>query len=159
MKPVPQKISKFVYCASIAYGIVLLYVLFLKDIGKSYPLTYTEYLGAMSNFIPLKSIYILLKTPVISAPIVLRFLINFGGNILLFIPWGLLLPLYFQSLCIFKKFIKATLIAVLLIEAIQLFAMLGVFDIEDILLRLVSACIGFCVAKKTFLERFKHNNN
>lgn len=148
MKPVSSKINKFICCASVVYGIVLLYLLFLKNIGADYPLTYTEYLCTMSNLVPLKGIYILLKTPAISASIVLHFLINLFGNIFLFIPYGFLIPLYFKSLRAFKKFIISTLIVVLLIETIQFFAMLGIFDIDDILLRTAGACIGFSLQKR-----------
>ncbi len=157
MKPISKKLNNLFHVASIVYGLFLLYVLFLRSMGHDHALTYTEYLRAMSNFIPLKSVYILFTTPVISTSIVLSFLINFVGNILLFIPWGFLLPLYFKSLRIFKPFIMTTLIAVLLIESIQLFTMLGSFDIEDILLNVVGAYIGFFVAKKLPLARFKRD--
>lgn len=69
-----------------AYCLILIYVLFLRRVGADYALTYSEYLSAASNLIPLKSVYILFTTPVISSSIVLRFLLNFFGNILLFIP-------------------------------------------------------------------------
>ncbi|MDE5584409.1 MAG: VanZ family protein, partial [Ruminococcus sp.] len=78
------------------------------------------------------------------------FLLNFLGNIFLFIPWGFLIPIYFKSLRTFRKFIKITLISVLLIESVQLFTMLGSFDIEDILLNSVGAYIGFLCCRKLF---------
>lgn len=152
MKPISKKLNILFRVAGIVYGLVLLYVLFLRSLGRDSPLTYTEYLKHMSNFIPFISIYNLVTTPVISTFIVLEFVKNFIGNILLFIPWGFLLPLYFKKLQIFKKFILTTFIAVLLIEFIQLFTMLGSFDIEDILLNAVGAWIGFYVSKKFFFN-------
>ncbi len=149
------KRKKFFHIAIVLYGLVLLYALFLRSLGGDSPLTYTEYLKHMSNFIPFLSIYNLVTTPVISTTIVLEFLKNFFGNILLFIPWGFLLPLYFKSLQTFKQFVRTTIIAILLIEVIQLFTMLGHFDIEDILLNVVGACIGFLCCKKLSLTRFK----
>lgn len=148
MNPIHQKRKHLFRAASIVYGLVLLYVLLLHRIGHDYAWTYTEYLKYMSNFIPFISVYNLITTPVISASVVLSFLINFVGNILLFIPWGFLLPLDFKNLRIFKRFIRTTLAAVLLIESIQLFAMLGRFDIEDILLNTAGSCIGFLCCKK-----------
>lgn len=150
LKPISKKLKNLFQVAGVVYGLFLLYVLFLRSIGADYAWTYPEYLRAMSNFVPLKSVYILFTTPVISISIVLRFLINFVGNILLFIPWGILLPFYFKSLRLFKRFITTTLTAVFLIEAIQLFAMLGSFDIEDILLNAIGACIGFLCCRKLF---------
>ncbi|MDE6780078.1 MAG: VanZ family protein [Ruminococcus sp.] len=155
MKPISKKINNIFHVTSIVYGLVLLYVLFLRSIGHDHALTYTEYLKYMSNFIPFISIYNLFTTPVISTSIVLSFLINFLGNIFLFIPWGFLLPLHFKSLRNFKQFISTTLITILLIESIQLFTMLGIFDIEDIILNAFGACIGFLCCKKLSLWKLK----
>lgn len=155
MKPIPKKLNNLFRVASIVYGLVLLYVLFLRRMGHDHAFTYTEYLKYMSNFIPFISVYNLFTTPVISTSIVLSFLINFVGNILLFIPWGFLLPLYFKNLRTFKQFIMTTLMAVLLIESIQLFTTLGSFDIEDILLNTVGACIGFLYCKKLFFAKIQ----
>lgn len=152
MKPISKKLNILFLMAGIAYGSVLLYVLFLRSVGHDHALTYTEYLRYRSNFIPFISVYNLVTTPVISTTIVLEFLKNFVGNILLFIPWGFLFSICFKSLQAFKKFILTTLIAVLLIESIQLFTMLGSFDIEDILLNAVGACIGFLCCKKILLR-------
>lgn len=152
MKPISKKLNILFRVAGIVYGLVLIYVLFLRSVGRDHASTYTEYLRYRSNFIPFISVYNLVTTPVISTTIVLLFFKNFVGNILLFIPWGFLLPLYFKSLQAFKKFILTTLIAVLLIESIQIFTMLGSFDIEDILLNAVGACIGFWCCKKLLLR-------
>ena len=128
---------------SIVYGPFLLYVLFFRSIGTTYPWTYAEYLRAMHNFIPLKSVYVLFTTPVISARIIIRFLVNFIGNIVLFVPWGVLLPTCFKKLQSFKHFAALTLVALILVESIQIFSMLGSFDVEDILLNMIGACVGF----------------
>lgn len=155
MRPISKKLNILFYVAGIVYGLVLLYALFLRSLGRDYGSTYTEYLKYMSNFIPFISVYNLVTTPVISSFIVTEFLKNFVGNILLFIPWGFLLPIYFKSLQAFRRFIITTIIAVLLIEAIQLFTMLGSFDIEDILLNAVGACIGFWCSGKLFFAKNK----
>lgn len=84
--------------ATIAYGLILLYVLFFRSIGVTYPWGYIEYLKAMHNFIPFRSMYVLLTTPVISGQVIIRFIVNFFGNVILFIPWGFLLPVYYKRL-------------------------------------------------------------
>lgn len=155
MKPIPKKLNILFRAAGIVYALVLIYALFLRSMGHDHSLTYAEYLKYRSNFIPFVSIYSLLTAPVISTTYILIFLKNFIGNILLFIPWGFLLPLYFKGLKNFKKFILTTLIAVLLIESIQLFTMLGSFDIEDILLNTVGACVGFGFCKKLFFGKIQ----
>ena len=107
----------------------------------------------MHNFIPLKSVYVLFTTPVISARIVVRFLVNFIGNIALFIPWGVLLPVCFKKLQSFRCFVVLTFAVLILVETIQIFSMLGSFDIEDILLNMGGACAGFALAKKRLAKQ------
>ena len=94
----------------------------------------------MHNLIPLKSVCVLFTTPVISSRIIL---VNFIGNIVLFVPWGVLLPAYFKKLQSFKHFAALTLVVLILVESIQIFSMLGSFDVEDILLNMIGACVGF----------------
>lgn len=139
--------KKAVWLISVIYGLCLLYILFFRRLGTTDPFTYAEYLSAMHNFIPLKSVYVLFTTPVISARLVVRFLVNFIGNIALFIPWGMLLPICFKKLRSFKNFAALTLAVLVFVEAIQIFSRLGSFDVEDILLNLTGACIGFACSK------------
>ena len=146
MKPTYRK--KAIMVIGIIYGLALLYVLFLRSLGATYQWTYTGYLNAMHNFVPLKSVYILLTTPVMSMQVLIRFAVNFVGNIVLFIPWGVLLPTFFNKLRLFKPFLVLTLFVLVLVETIQIFAMLGSFDVEDILLNVSGACIGFACYKK-----------
>ena len=92
------KKNKFILVILAVYGIILLYALFFSRIGADYPRTYTEYLNAMHNFIPFKSVYELLTAPALPASVVFRFALNFFGNILLFILWGVLLPARIEQL-------------------------------------------------------------
>lgn len=127
------------------YGMILLYVLFFRRIGADYPWTYSEYLTAMYNFIPFKSVYDLFTAPVLPASVVFRFALNFFGNILLFIPWGVLLPACFERMRSFRRFAILTLITLIAVEAIQILTMLGCFDVEDILLNMAGGCIGYAI--------------
>ena len=143
MRSIPKKVKYLLNGIGIIYVLALAYVLFLRSIGADYAWTYTEYLAAMSNFIPLKSIYVFLTTPVISSAIIKRFLLNFVGNIALFIPWGFLLPIHIEKTRKFMNFALTSLATIVLIEAVQIFSMLGSFDVEDILLNMLGASIGF----------------
>ena len=145
--------KKATWLISVIYGLCLLYILSFRSIGTTYPWTYTEYLSVMHNFVPLKSVYVLFTTPVISARIIVRFLVNFIGNIVLFIPWGVLLPVCFKKLRSFRYFVALTLAVLILVETIQIFSMLGSFDIEDILLNMGGACAGFAFAKKRLAKQ------
>ena len=156
MKSNSQRSKTLFLIAGGAYCLLLLYVLFLRRIGADYALTYSEYLIAASNLIPLKSVWILFTTPVISSSLVLRFLLNFFGNILLFIPWGILLPACFVKFRSFRPFAVLTLFVLVVVESIQLFAMLGSFDVEDILLNIIGALIGFGVIRDGFMSQKNH---
>ena len=139
------KKNKFILVILAVYGIILLYALFFRRIGADYPWTYTEYLNAMHNFIPFKSVYELLTAPALPASVVFRFALNFFGNILLFILWGVLLPARIEQLRFFRRFVILTLITLIAVETVQFLTMLGSFDIEDIFLNMAGACIGYAI--------------
>ena len=139
------KKNKFILVILAVYGIILLYALFFRRIGADYPWTYTEYLNAMHNFIPFKSVYELLAAPALPASVVFRFALNFLGNIFLFIPWGILLPACFERMRFFRRFTILTLITLIAVETIQILTMLGNFDVEDIMLNMAGACIGYAI--------------
>ena len=68
--------------------------------------------------------------------------VNFLGNIILFIPVGMLLPVAMD----WKKMWKTVVAGVgfsLIIEIIQLITSRGCFDIDDVILNGLSTAIGF----------------
>lgn len=68
---------------------------------------------------------------------------NLAGNVIVFIPFGFLLP-YIQKRC--RHFLILLLNAflfVLGIEVFQLFSAFGAFDVDDILLNCIGAAIGW----------------
>lgn len=68
---------------------------------------------------------------------------NLVGNVVVFVPFGFLLP-YIQERC--RKFPVLLLNAFLFvigIEVFQLFSAFGAFDVDDILLNCVGASIGW----------------
>jgi glycopeptide antibiotics resistance protein len=68
---------------------------------------------------------------------------NLAGNVLLFFPFGILLPLLFRRVNGFQKILLISFIVSMTLELIQLFAMLGNFDIDDIILNMLGASLGF----------------
>ncbi|MDG4655343.1 VanZ family protein [Ectobacillus antri] len=70
---------------------------------------------------------------------------NTFGNVLLFMPLGILLPLIFTKIGGIKQLILASFIGILTIEFVQYFTLLGVFDIDDIILNLLGVVLGFCI--------------
>ncbi|WP_268762198.1 VanZ family protein [Bacillus sinesaloumensis] len=69
--------------------------------------------------------------------------INMAGNIGVFIPFGIILPVLFPRLTNFFRFIVVFIIGITSLEVLQLFSMLGSFDVDDIILNTIGAVIGF----------------
>ena len=67
---------------------------------------------------------------------------NLFGNILIFVPYGMLYPLAFPGRRNRWLFLPATFLFVLGIELFQLFSAFGQFDVDDILLNCLGAATG-----------------
>ena len=70
-------------------------------------------------------------------------IINLGGNVLLFIPAGVLLPKLWPKQRNFFRFIATCTGIMFFIEVLQLFTLLGSFDIDDLILNLAGMTLGF----------------
>ncbi|MES1214055.1 MAG: VanZ family protein [Bacteroidota bacterium] len=68
---------------------------------------------------------------------------NILGNIIGFIPLGVLLPILFVRLQRAGRTIGAVFLVSLSFETIQLITDLGVFDVDDLLLNTVGGAIGY----------------
>lgn len=68
---------------------------------------------------------------------------NLAGNILLFLPWGFLAPLLFSRFQKIINILSSTTVFSLTGEIIQFIFVVGVADIDDILLNLFGAVTGF----------------
>ena len=64
-------------------------------------------------------------------------LINLFGNILLFLPYGYLLPKLFPSCRKAVLLLALTLLVILAVETLQLLTLRGIFDVDDILLNVL----------------------
>ena len=72
---------------------------------------------------------------------------NIFGNIIPFIPMGFLLPMAFPSQRNIIKTMISSFLLILSVEILQLILFLGSFDIDDIILNLLSCFIGFILFK------------
>ncbi|THE10217.1 VanZ family protein [Bacillus timonensis] len=74
-------------------------------------------------------------------------IINIAGNIGVFVPFGIVLPILFPKLSNFFLFLFAFIIGIFSLEILQLFSKLGSFDVDDIILNTVGAVIGFILLR------------
>ena len=72
---------------------------------------------------------------------------NLLGNIIVFVPLGFLLSLTFNKKKTFIKVVFCSFLIVLTAESLQLVTRLGVFDIDDLILNLLGACVGYFIYK------------
>jgi glycopeptide antibiotics resistance protein len=70
---------------------------------------------------------------------------NLVGNIIGFMPLGLLLPLLFRSLRSVGKMIGISFLVSLLFEVTQLLTALGSFDVDDLLLNTIGGLLGYWI--------------
>ncbi|MER1998628.1 MAG: VanZ family protein [Lysinibacillus sp.] len=75
------------------------------------------------------------------------------GNFLVFIPFGIIIPLLFP--CSFRRFIILFILSITFIEAIQMLTRLGAFDINDIIINSLGAAVGFAAQRLVTDDRDK----
>ncbi|MEO6720568.1 MAG: VanZ family protein [Ferruginibacter sp.] len=106
------------------------------------------------NFIPLINTYRYLTGKLLSPHHIVAsfFTENIIGNLVLFIPLGIFLPIIFPGLRSFKKIVFISFISSFSIEMIQLilreFGTYRMADIDDIILNSVGGMIGYFLYKK-----------
>ena len=68
---------------------------------------------------------------------------NLLGNIIPFIPFGLLLPITYKKFSSMISVFFTGLASILLIEIFQFFTNLGSFDVDDIILNMIGIVCGY----------------
>lgn len=152
---------KVIIFTFIIYCLLLAYCLFKRtpfDIGKPY---FEEILMNI-NIVPFSSIsqFWGLITGKTSSYLFNYALVNFAGNIVAFIPLGIYLPIIFKKFRNFLKFAFGTVIVILLVETVQLFTLTGSFDVDDIILNVAGACVGYLcyyLVKLCYIKHMKKN--
>ncbi len=69
--------------------------------------------------------------------------INLAGNVVMFVPLGFLLPHVSNRTHTFGRCILISLVCLLCAEIVQLFTLLGSFDIDDLILNMIGVLVGF----------------
>lgn len=71
--------------------------------------------------------------------------LNLFGNIVCFMPFGLFVPYIFKRRISFIKVVFTTFMFSLCIEVIQLYFMIGIFDVDDLILNTLGGALGYVV--------------
>ena len=125
----------------ILYCAVMLLLLFHRE-GYDPSTPYSEQLRY--SLIPFHTTGRFLKS-LISANIAYRnrAVINLGGNVIMFIPLGFFLPKLWQKQRKFRHTLLTTAGIIILVELTQMFTLLGTCDIDDLILNVTGAAIGY----------------
>ena len=150
-----KKRNMFVRIMFVVYAIAMAYFLFFRH-GFNVGGTYWEHISMNINIVPLytikQNLYLILKQ---SNPyLVSHAIINLLGNIIGFIPFGILLPLLLKQARAFKKFFFYAISSIVLIELIQLLTLRGSFDIDDLILNMLGSLIGYMINYFTKLSAY-----
>lgn len=102
-----------------------------------------SWFGLTVNIIPFKTIiYYLTIGHKINSDIIIR---NLLGKVLLFVPWGVLLPFLFQKAKNFKNAILITITVTIIIQVLRIILPIGIADIDNIILYTIGSIVGFCL--------------
>lgn len=71
--------------------------------------------------------------------------LNLAGNIAVFIPFGIFVPVLFKPDMRLWQIVFTTMAASLIIEILQLVLRVGSFDVDDILLNTFGGLMGACI--------------
>lgn len=132
------------------YCLVMLWLLFLRgrflqQLSMAvWSGEYWKWVGWSVNFLPFHTIEGFLKTLASQDGYLARHaLINLAGNVVMFVPLGLFLPLLFRTLQRFWRFLLVCALAIVVVESAQALLLVGSADVDDLILNLCGASIGF----------------
>ncbi len=92
----------------------------------------------MYNLIPFSTIRYFLEVDHFNTR---TWVINLLGNVGVFVPFGILIPMVFKSKLL--KIISISLIGILVLESTQLMTRKGTFDVDDFILNTIGVIIGY----------------
>ena len=122
------------------YALLLLLLLLFQRTPRS---------GHSYNLVPLRTIrgyWLVLSREIDGGLPLLRYAVtNFAGNLLAFLPLGFFLPLLFSRQRRFPLFLLTAVGIIVLVELLQLLSRRGALDVDDLLLNLPGACLGWLI--------------
>ncbi len=158
-------IKKPVVAYRIVFVLFILYVLtilFLLVIPNNYRVhnvfiggltweRWTAYVMSGFNLVPLRGLSEQIGS-IFAGQDVARNIIYLVGNLVGFAPLGFFLPALFSRQRKLPAFLITILLAVSVLELVQVMMMRGSFDIDDVILNTAGACLGFWITHR-FVQR------
>ena len=125
---------------------LMLWLLFFRQPYETDALGYWETVGGNLNLRPFETVRRLFLCIQNGSAALRRFAwINLLGNVLLFVPPGFFLPRLFPGLRRLWRTLLVSAAVIAAVECIQLFALVGSCDVDDLLLNLLGIALGYPV--------------
>lgn len=141
----------------------LMLVLMFGRAKFAFSSSYREMLLANMNLIPFKTIKEMCEIVFMGTRSYLLRLavVNLVGNIVMFVPFGFLLPLGFKACKRLSRTLLIMFCALLVCEAAQLLSLRGIFDVDDFLFNLAGVCAGYGVFRlcRSYLDKKTEKKN
>ena len=133
-----------------AYLLLMLWLLFIRHRGIP-AVDYWSQLQGRVNLVPFSSMGSMLRALWYNPyPAVLWTVVyNIGGNIVMFVPLGFFLRALFPGCRGFWRCMAAVAVIMSAVELCQLFTLRGFCEVDDVMLNLSGAAIGFWIAKRS----------
>ena len=127
----------------LAYCALMLWLLFDRP-GYEPGIPYWEQAAEHLNLIPFRTLRLFGELLVSGVRSYIRMaVINLGGNVIMFIPLGFLLPRVFPHLTSLPRVLLVTAVLITAVEITQLFTLVGSCDIDDLILNVIGSAIGY----------------
>ena len=132
--PSRMKALKWIFAL---YCIVMIWLLFLQRLGSVAPM-------GRYNLVPLDTVRLYVRLLQHSESLSQRnsAIANLAGNVVLFIPFGIFIPLMVSWQQKFLPFVILTTGLLLLVELLQYVTGLGALDVDDMILNFCGVMIG-----------------
>ncbi|AXI08728.1 VanZ family protein [Oceanobacillus zhaokaii] len=150
-----KKVLKIFFTISFVFYLSALIILLFLDSSRGYlssDLSMIEYTRNYSNFVPFTTISMYI-TVIIDRSMNLEIPIkNLFGNFIMFLPMGIYLPYYIKKANKVSVFTVSMVSLLFFIEIIQLVSRRGSFDIDDFILNMLGALVGFSIWKTNIVQ-------
>ena len=145
-----KKAAHFLWClVFILYCALMLWLLF--DRNRYDPaIPYWDQVQQNMNLTPFHTIRLYVRLFLNSErPVLVKVAaVNLLGNVAMFIPLGFLLPKAFPRMNRLWKVLLTTALTITAVEIIQLMGMVGSCDVDDLILNVCGAALGYWIVKR-----------
>ena len=143
-----DRIAKITF---ILYIALMLWLLFGQRVSNDVQGGYWDELSQNINLVPFRTIGGYMDRLYNSAgKLNHQAVINLGGNVIMFIPLGFLLPFVSDRAKKLKNCFVLTFVVILSVERLQFATLLGSFDIDDLLLNMIGIFMGWMAYIKVY---------